>query len=84
MDAKFRAFNDEISLAVMGRRDHVEADEDIIKYFNPQGLGGADYFMYKSVKVIRKGKVDEVNRKLKASIAVNQQYTGITIEGTHE
>ena len=45
----------------LGKSDGaIEASEDVIKYFNPHGLGNSQYFFYKNIKVYPVGKRDEI------------------------
>lgn len=43
----------------------VEASQDIIDYYNPEGLGGADYFGFRNIRVYKAGTKDAVEAKEK-------------------
>jgi len=40
--------------------ESIETTPEVIKHFNPKGLGTADYFIYKGVKVFPHGRTDEI------------------------
>ena len=46
----------------------VETCPQIIKYFNRQGLGKSDYFIYQGVKVTEVGKSDAIKERLAKQI----------------
>lgn len=61
-------FLDKIAVAKSMGQESVEASEDIIKHYNRNGLGTAEYFIYQGVKVYPKGKTDEIVKKEQETI----------------
>lgn len=57
----------------------VEVDDDIINYFNVNGLGKNEFFHYNDVRVFKKGAREETVKRLK--IQVNEMTLGK--EGVH-
>ena len=52
----------ELHLVSLGQSDGtIETSEDVIKYYNPNGLGKSQYFFYKNIKVYPVGKRDEID-----------------------
>lgn len=56
-------FKDKIDNAKIVGDEYVETSEEIIKYFNPRGLNGADYFFYQGIKVCLPGKIEEIQAR---------------------
>ena len=44
-------FQAKVDHALMQGQEWVETSDEIIKYYNPKGLNGAEYFIFKGVKV---------------------------------
>jgi len=41
-----------------------ETTAEVIKHFNPQGLKGATYFVYRGIKVSEKGKSEKIQKDI--------------------
>lgn len=52
----------------------VEVDQSVIDYYNPHGMGGAKYFVYKGVKVYPTGEMDAIDEE--ESIHTNDKMHG--------
>lgn len=53
----------DVAVAQMNQDKFVEASDEVIKQFYPQGLDGAGYFWYQGVRVYEKGKRAETEKK---------------------
>lgn len=53
-------FEVRVSIAQGQGVESLETTPEIIKHFNPRGLGTQEYFIYKNVKVFPYGKTDEI------------------------
>lgn len=42
----------------------VETSPEIIGHFNPKGMNGAKYFLYRGRKICESGKVDEIEGEI--------------------
>ena len=57
-------FEHKISAAVHQKVESIEATQEIIDYYNPNGLGGSKFFIYKGVKVFPTGRTEEIENEL--------------------
>lgn len=73
-------FDRKVDTATIIGKEWVETSPEIIGYFNPRGLGGADYFHYKKVKVCEYGKSEAIQEKIEADRKVAGEE-GIVISG---
>lgn len=46
----------------MNNEDEIEASDEIIKYYNRNGLGEAKYFIFEGIKVYPMGKTEEIQK----------------------
>ena len=51
---------DKIAFAKNNGDEWIETTPEIIKHYNREGLGGAEYFIYSGVKVCEKGKLESI------------------------
>jgi len=51
-----------------GQQEYIEADDYIIRYFQPKGLGPSGFFTYAGLKVCPIGKSEEIARKEQVSM----------------
>ena len=63
LKVKLADFHDAIQIAQAEQADLIEADMDVIAHYNPQGLGGAQYWIFQGIKVFPTGKSDEIMEK---------------------
>lgn len=57
---ELRSFETVIARAKHQKVDEVEAPQSVIDHYNPNGLGGAKYFIYKGIKVCPVGEGDAI------------------------
>lgn len=57
-------FSKRIDSAKMAGERWVETSPEIIRYFNPRGLGGAKYFTYSGILVCEFGKIEEAENQM--------------------
>jgi len=53
-------FNTMASMASAAKQEWIETSKEVIDYFNPNGLGGKDYFIFNGVKVRETGSSPKV------------------------
>lgn len=58
------SFEQKITEAKVNGQEWVETTEAIISHFNPKGLCGREYFIYKGVKVCSMGRSEDINDKI--------------------
>jgi hypothetical protein len=80
----FRNFINDIELARTTGEEFVEVGPEIIKHFNPQGLKGASYFIYRGIKVCQKDMTDKVSKELSIPHYAKSGLNYAKVEGTHE
>lgn len=51
-------FETKVSRAKAMGEEYVEASEELINHFNPLGMNGSEYFIYKGIKVFPHGKAE--------------------------
>lgn len=37
---------------------HIEANDDILSFYNPEGMGDSEYFDFRGLKVFKPGTID--------------------------
>lgn len=82
LDQQFRDFQTKVDMAILTGQDYVETAPEITAHFNPKGLGGVDYWIYKGVKIVSVGKQEAVDKFIKMPMHVKQGLS-LIIEGTH-
>lgn len=82
-DELFRRFEALVSLAIVRREEIVETTDEVINFFNPAGLGGASYFIYKGIKVCREGLTDTLSKELNIAHYKKSGLNYAKIEGSH-
>lgn len=82
LDQQFRDFQSKVDMAVLTGQEYVEASPEITAHFNPRGMGGADYWIYKSVKIVPNGNKEAVDKLIKMPMH-EKQGLSLVIEGTH-
>ena len=74
-------FKDKIDLAIMQSEEWVETTPEIIKYFNPAGLNGSKFFIYKGIKVCPMGESDKIDDEINQDLNITHaKFTGF-VEG---
>lgn len=74
----YSQFKDKIDLATIRNEEWVETSPEIIQYFNPHGLNGSNYFVYKGIKVCEFGKSEEIQDKMDQDLAHSHgKYIGV-------
>ena len=49
----------------------VETTKEVMMHYNPKGLNGAKYFVYKGRKVCELGKIDEIEKEMDENFGEN-------------
>lgn len=57
-------FQSRIDAALLEGTDWVETSPAIIKYFNRSGIGKAEFFIYKNIKVCEQGQSERLQKGL--------------------
>lgn len=76
-------FERKVSNAMLGGDEIIETHEKIINHFNPGGLNGSPYFIYKGVRVCLTGETEKV-LKDPLSVQASKRLHGTkeaTVEG---
>lgn len=68
---EIRAFIADISRAHHMKQDELEVSERILEYYNPNGMGDSEYFIFQNVKVYPRGHKERI--KLKEAITLEEK-----------
>lgn len=69
-----REFESIIGRALGMGETELEASQPIIDYYNPAGLGGTEYFIYKGIKIYPVGQIAKI--KAEESVQLGQRLHG--------
>lgn len=80
---EIRDFMSKIAVAKSSGQNEIECSPEIIKHYNPQGLGGAEYFIYQDVFVYPVGKSELIKKDMQIPLAtrLHGDKAGVILNG---
>lgn len=63
-------FETQVEVAKLSGEEHMEADDVVIKHYNPQGLNGGNSFFFKGMRIFRKGESEKILKDEATPLAV--------------
>lgn len=61
-------FREQLNEAKANHDTWLEVSEEVMKYYNPRGLGGNDYFVLEGVKITTPGNAEKIEAREAMSI----------------
>lgn len=67
--ADIRDFTAAVAVAKHKGEENIETSEEVIAFFNPNGLGGAKHFIYNGIMVCPYGQTEQIRKEMNEALS---------------